>query len=203
MNKKQELLNSINQMDLQIADLKKNKASAMLSLRKVELEEHTERFLQATAENPVNWKVVLKTTSDGELVPEQVEYLKKHVFAVNKIVAFNGTFPSSHQVSFQLQLINNDREKRTNQITKLLQVLPPMIEGLEPVKIHDQVKKHFKVIPVLDKNQGSDGTYSILVDENNEAYIYREYRTKPEMIKVKLSLKDALAYCAKKFYFFE
>jgi hypothetical protein len=198
------LSNFIQDCNQKIEEYKSLKVKAISELKEIQEQDRLQVFQEAVSSNPVNWTEVLRTNEFGDILKEQDDYLKRHVEPVKKIVEFSrgDFFRNSNQLSCHLKLITYHK-KYPAPIDKVIPVLIPIIRGLIPVQVHADVKHKFKIIPVTDKYVGEKyGTFSILIDEQNLAYVYREFRLKPEFITSKTTLKEALIYLSKKHPFY-
>lgn len=194
------LLNYIKNLDQQITDICSLKKQALDEIKQIENQERLDRFNKAMISSPVDWKEVLRTNELGELLPEQIEYIKEYISPVNKILELDGFFHETKQAGFVLKLINYKYNQKA--VDKLYGYLLDIVEGIELIRVHHSIEKRFKVLPILDKRKGEKGSYSILIDEENNSYVYREYRTRPEMVLSDVPLDEAIKYASKKFYFY-
>lgn len=166
---------------------------------------HTEHSEEVIIPTPtLGWRRMLNLAPHQESIsPEQELFFKNHFNSVGRLIKPFFHFDETRQISFILTLIKYNYNK--DQIRKLIPVLNPLIENLEPVSIHKDVKDKFVVIPVLDQEKGGNGSVSILIRKKPtgwEACLYAESKTLPFQLSGWQSFEKTLILAAKKHYFF-
>lgn len=193
-NKLQQIQTNINQL--------KQESLAIASQLQVKIEQ--ESFLKtqkAIDEQDIKELLIVSLKDNGDFLNQlQKRFWSNYLKSVNKLVSINGFFEESKEISFNLKLINSKFNK--NQIEKLLPVLEPIFENLALIKIHKDFYGRYKVITLLDKKSGENGSLSIIKDDNNNYLLYRENRMNPEVLIKSSKLSDILMVASKNFYYF-
>jgi len=145
-----------------------------------------------------NLKLLLKVDNNYQSTLAQDEFWANYVKPVNKLIARAGVYNESYQISFKLTLI--DAYYNKDQVKKLLPILYPIIENLNPVRIHKDIPNKYKVIPIFDFHKGTKGSYSLIINGKGDGAVYCENRTKPNFVSKFMSLERILNLIAKKYY---
>lgn len=200
MNKKADLLNFIEKLDEKILHLKNLKKDSQRDLHEAIVEEKVQKLSLPDQKN--NWEEILSIDPQVKhLLPIQKEIIQNQIKSVNNLVDVYGCNVATNQCIILLKLIRH--QKGSNQVQALMNVLVPMIKGIKPSKIHRDLNEEYKVVSVLDKNTGENGSYSILIHSNGLAQIYREHRLVPEFLTSPQPLAETLRLATTKCYFYE
>lgn len=197
MSNHKELTQYLQRVEAQLSALNAEKLTVIRQMDAVKSQAEEDEIQQAIKDG--NWKRLLQVNDKHQTTQSQDDFWAAHVKIVNKIFNRAGYYTHSKQMSFKLSMIDYAYNK--DQIKKLGPILFPIIQNLDPVKIHKDVKP-FKVIPIFDKNKGSKGSYSLIINEKGDCAVYCENKTKPEIRNSFGTLESSLIYIAKKHYFF-
>lgn len=140
----------------------------------------------------IDFNTIFNVNEAKEIPTELLEYLKP----VGKVLIPYGYSKDSNQVLIGLKFIEGMN------ISKIEPYIKELTLHLKKIKISKK-SKEFCVFPILDNETGFDGKHTLLITENNEALILKEYFEENQIIKKFKNIEKALEYIANKLYYFE
>lgn len=141
-------------------------------------------------------KNIIQTDLNGNCNTESEIFLKEHLKSIGRVLSPFGYCPETNQLSFKITAFKDNPA-----CSKVSPLLSSIIDILEPVQVHPDLKTKFKAIAIVDKQRGYSGRYTLLVNDKNQYAILKERAEESSMLVNFGVLKDldqALIYISKK-----